>query len=408
MSEKTSTALTLVPIMTPDEAKTQLAQLQAFVTGYMVDGEDYGIIPGTQKKSLFKPGAEKLCEIYGLAADVEILHSIEDWKFDTFPMFDYTIKTKLSRRDGTIASVGLGSCNSWEGRYKWRKAERLCPECGKDAICISKFDDKNGNQKFGKGSFYCFAKKDGCNAKFAKDDQAIIGQEVGQKLNDDIASQKNTILKMAKKRSYVDAVIAATRSGCLFTQDVEDFMPNPYENGAVVDVEVVSEEKKPSTAKTKASTSTTTKTKADVEVVEEKKSAPVVQPGALAVVKATSAASADGSKATGAASSDATTGDDDEVESLYTRTMETVDDTEALQAFADAAQDMTGLLIGLYEAVYGTEIKEPAKTSVGKLMLNKTMKEKLGINADTRATKYNYEAVREACGLAIASYRKEA
>lgn len=408
MSKEPSTALTLVPIMTPDEAKTQLAQLQAFVTGYMVDGEDYGIIPGTQKKSLFKPGAEKLCEIYGLAADVEILHSIEDWKFDTFPMFDYTIKTKLSRRDGTIASVGLGSCNSWESRYKWRKAERLCPECGKDAICISKFDDKNGNQKFGKGSFYCFAKKDGCGAKFAKDDIAIIGQEVGQKLNDDIASQKNTILKMAKKRSYVDAVIAATRSGCLFTQDVEDFMPNPYENA--VDVEVVSEEKKPVSTKVSAKPQPAKEVKkaeaVSVEVVEEKKDAPVVRSGALTVVKATGAASADGSKTTGAVSSDAATGDD-EVESLYARTMETVDDTEALQPFTEAAQDMTGLLIGMYEAVYGAEVKEPAKQSVGKLMLNKTMKEKLGINADTRATKYNYEAVREALGLAIASYRGE-
>lgn len=389
MSEKTSTALTLVPIMTPDEAKTQLAQLQAFVTGYMVDGEDYGIIPGTQKKSLFKPGAEKLCEIYGLAADVEILHSIEDWKFDTFPMFDYTIKTKLSRRDGTIASVGLGSCNSWEGRYKWRKAERLCPECGKDAICISKFDDKNGNQKFGKGSFYCFAKKDGCNAKFAKDDQAIIGQEVGQKLNDDIASQKNTILKMAKKRSYVDAVIAATRSGCLFTQDVEDFMPNPYENGAVVDVEVVEEKKsEPKQSSTSSKPSSASSSKPAAKQEEKKSQATVTTAPATAPSAAQNVDF------------------DDEVESLYARTMETVDDTEALQAFADAAQDMTGLLIGLYEAVYGTEIKEPAKTSVGKLMLNKTMKEKLGINADTRATKYNYEAVREACGLAIASYRK--
>ena len=184
-----------------------------------------------------------------------------------------------------------------------------------------------------------------------------------------------------------------------------------------LDIEAVAEEKKsaPSVAvaakKSKpapAKPAQTAEASVDVEVVEEKKSAPVVQSGALTVVKATNAESADGSKATGAASSDATTGDDDEVESLYSRTMETVDDTEALQAFADAAQDMTGLLIGLYEAVYGTEVKEPAKTSVGKLMLNKTMKEKLGINADTRATKYNYEAVREACGLAIASYRKEA
>lgn len=208
------------------------------------------------------------------------------------------------------------------------------------------------------------------------------------------------------------AVSAGVSAHCPEVTGGPTYTPQDLDDNSDYDLDIeaaVVEEKKPVASKTKASTSTTTKTKAvEVEVVEEKKSAPVVQSGALTVVKGTSAASADGSKA-GAASSDATTGDDlDDVESLYTRTMETVDDTEALQSFADAAQDMTGLLIGLYEAVYGTEIKEPAKTSVGKLMLNKTMKEKLGINADTRATKYNYEAVREACGLAIASYRKEA
>ena len=172
-----------------------------------------------------------------------------------------------------------------------------------------------------------------------------------------------------------------------------------------LDIEAVAEEKKsaPSVAtaakKSKPAPvkpAQTAEASVDVEVVEEKKSALTVVASAPKTTAASAAQTVDPAST------------DDEVESLYLRTMETVDDTEALQSFADASGDMTGLLIGLYEAVYGTEVKEPAKTSVGKLMLNKTMKEKLGINADTRATKYNYEAVREALGLAIASYRKEA
>jgi len=37
-----------------------------------------------------------------------------------------------------------------------------------------------------------------------------------------VATLKNTILKMAKKRAKVDATLAATRSSGIFTQDIED------------------------------------------------------------------------------------------------------------------------------------------------------------------------------------------
>ncbi|MEC2076308.1 hypothetical protein [Metabacillus fastidiosus] len=33
----------------------------------------------------------------------------------------------------------------------------------------------------------------------------------------------NTVLKMAKKRALIDAVLSATRASGLFTQDIEDF-----------------------------------------------------------------------------------------------------------------------------------------------------------------------------------------
>lgn len=164
------------------------------------------------------------------------------------------------------------------------------------------------------------------------------------------------------------AVSAGVSAHCPEVTGGPTYTPQDLDDNSDYDLDIeaaVVEEKKPSTttgstqkktpstatSQKKAAVATdataTTATISVIEVVEEKK--PSVGP--------------------------VTPNNDDEVESLYTRTMETVDDTEALQSFADAAQDMTGLLIGLYEAVYGTEIKEPAKTSVGKLMLNKTMKE---------------------------------
>ena len=40
---------------------------------------------------------------------------------------------------------------------------------------------------------------------------------------DERATQINTLLKMAKKRSFVDGILSITGASRIFTQDVEDF-----------------------------------------------------------------------------------------------------------------------------------------------------------------------------------------
>jgi len=45
------------------EMKQKLDLVQKFFKDIMVKDVDYGVIPGTQKPSLYKPGAEKLCEL---------------------------------------------------------------------------------------------------------------------------------------------------------------------------------------------------------------------------------------------------------------------------------------------------------------------------------------------------------
>lgn len=206
----------LQPQLSVQQAQEQLQQLQGFVKSYMQEDEDYGKIPGTDKPTLLNPGADKLCEIYGFYTDFTIETSIEDWD-RPFPLFDYTVKCTIRRkRDNVIVSTGLGSCNSMEGKYRWRMAKRRCPSCGAEAII-------KGKAEYG-GGWLCFKKQGGCGTKFDDNDQAIVSQTVGQVENEDIATQKNTILKMAKKRAKVDAVISATRSSGLFTQDMEDIV----------------------------------------------------------------------------------------------------------------------------------------------------------------------------------------
>jgi hypothetical protein len=204
----------LRPVMNVASALQQLAEFQEFVKQYLVADEDYGTIPGTPKPTLYKSGAEKLCDIYGMADDYQMQKEVENWEMVP-PLFDYQFKCILTtRRDGRFLGAGFGSCNSYESKYKWRESKLKCPLCGKDAVI-------KGKEEYG-GGWLCWKKREGCGAKFTEKDEAITSQKVGREPNEDIADIKNTILKMAKKRAKIDAVIAVTRSSGIFTQDMDD------------------------------------------------------------------------------------------------------------------------------------------------------------------------------------------
>lgn len=222
MTSRDTTSLMLTPVMNLQTAVARLREFQAFVDGYLQlskdggqDGGDYGVIPGVgTKKVLLKSGADKLCELYGLYDEYEI-ESREDFSTN---LFYYKIKCTLkSRRDDSIVGSGLGSCSTYESKYRWRDSQRKCPKC--EATSIIK-----GKEEFG-GGWLCWAKKGGCGAKFPTGDRSIEGQVIGRTENPDIYDTVNTVLKMAKKRAKIDAVIAVTRSSGIFTQDLEEFQP---------------------------------------------------------------------------------------------------------------------------------------------------------------------------------------
>lgn len=209
-------SVVLRPVMSPAEAMQSLSEFQSFVKSYLVEGidNDFGTIPGTKKPTLFKPGADKLCEVYGLYDEYVFLSNKED--FET-GLFDYVLKCVLrSRRDDSIVGTGLGSCSSYESKYRWREALRKCPTCGKENIRKSK--------NAGEG-WYCWKKLDGCGATFKEGDKSVESQPTGRTENPDIIDAKNTVLKMAKKRAKIDAVIGVTRSSGIFTQDMDDIPP---------------------------------------------------------------------------------------------------------------------------------------------------------------------------------------
>lgn len=197
----------------------QRALLAQFIQKQMVEGADYGKIPGTDKPTLLKPGAEKLTDLFRCTPKFHLVKIEEDFQKG---FFNYVFRVRLYQRDAdAVLAEGFGSANSMEGRYRWRDAQRKCPACSKAAII-------KGKKEYG-GGWLCFGKKGGCGAKFDDGAQEIEGQATGRVENDDIATLANTILKMAKKRALVDGAIALARCSDMFTQDVEDMEHNEPE-----------------------------------------------------------------------------------------------------------------------------------------------------------------------------------
>jgi hypothetical protein len=174
----------------------------------MQAGVHYGKIPGVKKDSLMKPGAETLCMAFALSPKFKTEESREGEHLEC------VVTCTLFGPSGAELGDGIGSCSTMESKYAYRKAEKVCPECGKSAII-------KGKEEYG-GGWVCFKKKDGCGAKFKDGDQAIEGQQVGRIANEDIADQYNTVRKMACKRAHVAATLFVTGASELFTQDVED------------------------------------------------------------------------------------------------------------------------------------------------------------------------------------------
>ena len=210
-----------LPAWNPKQVVAQVDLVQQVMREVMRDGEHYGVIPGTERKdkegkdiskpSLLQPGAQKLCMTFRLEPTYTVTQT--DFAHDHR---EYRIACVLtSIQTGTKVGEGLGICSTRESKYRWRKAERVCPSCGKPAII-------KGKAEYG-GGWICFEKKGGCKAKYKDDDASITQQVVGQTENPDIADTYNTVLKMAKKRAFVDATIQALAVSDLFTQDVEDF-----------------------------------------------------------------------------------------------------------------------------------------------------------------------------------------
>lgn len=157
------------PQMTTAEAIEVYREMREFVAAILAEGRDFGIIPGTNKPTLLKAGAEKLCRFFGLSAGFTLVGKIENWTATETepPLFNFVYRCSLSK-NGIIVAECDGASNTWENRYKHQRYQPY----------------------------------------------SII----------------NTVMKQAQKRAFVGAVLLACNASEYFTQDLDEMGP-PNEGG---------------------------------------------------------------------------------------------------------------------------------------------------------------------------------
>lgn len=195
----------------------QIEMIRGQVQKHLKRDVDYGVIEGTERDTLYKTGAEKIAQIFLTRPEYEIEERITDWEKG---LFAYEYKCSLiSLETGKVVAQGVGECNTFEPKYFFRNAGRECPNCGEEAII-------KGKEDYG-GGWLCWRKRNGCGETWVDNtDQARAFEtmEVGQieSRPADRAGQRNTVKKLSKKRSLVDAALGIGALSAIFTQDMED------------------------------------------------------------------------------------------------------------------------------------------------------------------------------------------
>lgn len=177
------------------ELKFKIDAVQGLVKEVMQEGLDYGVIPGTDNRTLFQPGADKLNALYGYAKLIANKEENKDFKTGHY---DVTIRVQLRHvNTGVIVGEGEGFCATYESkyRYRWVFQNDLPKGIDKDSLVSKSFKSKKDGKEYHRYRLE----------------------------NSDLFDVWNTVLKMAIKRAYVSATLAATGLSGIFQMSEEDF-----------------------------------------------------------------------------------------------------------------------------------------------------------------------------------------
>lgn len=260
----------LAIVRSSDMAVDQVKRLKMIVRqliqdSILVDGLDYGLIPGTgDKKTLLLPGMEKLMRALNAVPEYIERHVIRDYDR---PLFHYEYECRLIDSETGLAipgGRGLGLCTSMESAFAQRwvsehdvpstlDKSKLESKGGKTAEMEWAINQAKTDGKYGKPASYWKMFKDALadgsaergtrtylDKKTGKDKTEVtwaIDTTLYHIPNPDIFDQINAIMKRGKKRALGDAIKGAANVSEFFTVDLEDLLagaPNDDEDPSSV------------------------------------------------------------------------------------------------------------------------------------------------------------------------------
>lgn len=222
-----------------NDLKQMLATVKEIRTSVLIEKVDFGTIPGTSKPTLYKPGAEKIMRTLRLRPHFETLAETIDFERG-FIMYRYRCQL-LEVDTGLEIAESIGSCNSFEDKYRWRWVPQHEIPAGvqpaaERTTSIEEFkfayDKRETSGKYGKPESYWQQFDDAINdgtvqhtqAKTSRGSSAVyrIESKLYQIPNPRVFDVMNTLDKMAQKRAFVSAVLMAGNVSEYFTVDLED------------------------------------------------------------------------------------------------------------------------------------------------------------------------------------------
>ena len=202
--------------LTVQQVLGQVALIQQIMVAAMKDGEHYGKIPGCgSKPTLLKPGAEKLCLTFRLAPTYVVEERLLERGHREYRV-QCTLSSIITK---AFIGQGVGVCSTMEAKYRYRQntaepTDKPVPRAYWDV----RGEDPAKAQELIGGRGFSVKKVDGKGWMIARGGEKVE--------HDNPADHYNTVLKMAKKRALVDAVLTATAASDIFTQDLEDITAN--------------------------------------------------------------------------------------------------------------------------------------------------------------------------------------
>lgn len=182
-------------IATAESMKQHVQRIQEVMRAVMKPDVHYGKIPGTDKPTLYKPGAEVLGVTFHIASSYHVLDiSVLD-KNGEMLVARYRVKCVGTHQgSNTNLGEGVGECSSSEEKYKWRRATGR-----------KEFDSRDESQR---------------RVKYGRDYET-------QQVRTEPADIANTILKMSCKRAQTAMMLNVLAASDIFAQDLED-MPEGF------------------------------------------------------------------------------------------------------------------------------------------------------------------------------------